>query len=262
MALRLRSERIALFICLPLLIVVSYVTWSIWEHVQTLERSLSESKQTEISLLAKVRDAAGRESLAGKALHHTQLERDAARSEAERFRLEAATARQEAGRQRDVAEKLRSQRHAELDRMREALGRIAETDRTPMGMVVQLSEESFLFDFDSTELRPRNREILSRIAGVLLASYGYKVYVYGHTDDQGDEGYNLGLSERRARAVREYLVSAGIPGRILDAQGFGKASPRVPGTSLEARRRNRRVEVGIVDTVIDYGSIEVTQQSP
>lgn len=261
MATRLRSERIALFIALPLLIVVSYVTWRIWEHVRLLEDSLAQSKQTEISLLAKVRDAVGREALAGKALRHTLQERDFARSEAEQFRVEAASAQEEAERQRGEAERLRSQRRAELDRMRDALGLIAETDRTPMGMVVQLSEDSFLFDFDSAELRPLNREILSRIAGVLLASYGYKVYVYGHTDDQGDDQYNVTLSERRARAVLDYLVSSGIPREILEAQGFGKASPRVPGTSREARRKNRRVEVGIVDTVIDYGSREVTQQT-
>ena len=140
--MRLRSERIALFIALPLLIVVSYVTWRIWEHVRLLEHSLAASKQTEISLLAKVRDAVGREALAGKALRHTLQERDFARSEAEHFREEAASAQQEAERQRGEAERLRSQRDAELDRMRDALGLIAETDRTPMGMVVQLSEDS------------------------------------------------------------------------------------------------------------------------
>ena len=149
-------------------------------------------------------------------------------------------------------ERLRRQRIAELDRMRDVLGLIAETDRTPMGMVVRLSEDSFLFDFDSAELRPENREILSRIAGVMLASYGFKAYVYGHTDDQGDATYNMKLSERRAASVRDYLVKAGIPGDIIESKGFGKSSPRVEGTSPAARRKNRRVEVGIVDTVIEY----------
>jgi len=249
-----RAERIALFVCLPLLAAVSFATWRLWQHVDSLGRSLAQSKQAEISLLAKVRDAVGREELAGRALHQAILERDRALSESDKVREEARQAREEADRQSRIAARLKQQRNTELDRMRDALGMIAETDRTPMGMVVQLGEDSFLFDFDSDVLRPENREILSRIAGVLLVSYGYKLYVDGHTDDQGSAAYNLGLSERRATSVRRYLVQAGIPADIVDSKGFGESSPRVQGTSEAARRKNRRVEIGIVDTVIDYGS--------
>lgn len=246
------TERIALFVCLPLLLVVSFATWRLWTHIEALDRSLAESKEAEIQLLTKVRDAVGREALAGRALRHSLMERDSALSEAERLRGEAALAQEEAERQGEIAKRLRRQRIAELDRMRDVLGLIAETDRTPLGMVVRLSEDSFLFDFDSAELRPENREILSRIAGVMLASYGFKAYVYGHTDDQGDASYNMDLSERRADSVRDYLVETGIPGDIVESKGFGKSSPRVEGTSSAARRRNRRVEIGIVDTVIEY----------
>lgn len=246
-------ERIAVFICLPLLIAVSYTTWRLWQHVRSLDRSLLESKQAEISLLTKVRDAVGREELAGRALQQALVERASALQETDTVREAARVAQAEARRQGAIAERLRRQREAELDRMSEALGRIAETDRTPMGMVVQLSDD-FLFDFDSAELRPKNREILSRIAGVLLASYGYKVYVYGHTDDQGSAAYNQGLSERRARAVQEYLAGAGVPAPIIESKGFGKSSPRVAGTSKAARQKNRRVEIGIVDTVVEYGA--------
>ena len=240
-------ERVALYICLPLLFAVCFATWRLWSHVQTLDRFLAESKQVELGLLNRVRDAVGREELAGKALQQALLERDAARSAAQRSRADAEAAHTEAERQRRAAERLRAQREAELDRMTEALGRIAETDRTPIGMVVQLTEDSLLFEFDRAE-------ILSRIAGVLLASYGYSVSVYGHTDDQGDADYNKGLSERRAATVRDYLAEAGIPDAILEARGFGEESPRVPGVTGDARRKNRRVEIAIVDTVVNYGA--------
>ena len=87
---------------------------------------------------------------------------------------------------------------------------------------------------------------------MLLASYGYKIYIYGHTDDQGDAAYNQALSERRADSVRAYLVEAGVPQEILESKGFGKSSPRLRGTSRQARQKNRRVEIGIVDTVVEY----------
>ena len=201
---------------------------------------------------ARVRDEAGRAALSDAAARQAAFEREMARSEAEQSRVEASLAVEEAERQRLMAEEIRKRRDSELDGMRDALGRIAETERTPMGVVVSLGEDSFLFDFDKADLRARNREILSLISGVLLASYGYKLYVYGHTDDQGDPTYNQQLSERRADAVRAYMVEAGLPVEIIESKGFGQSSPRVRGTSDEARKHNRRVEIGIVDTVVEY----------
>ncbi|MCG6921791.1 MAG: OmpA family protein, partial [Acidobacteria bacterium] len=94
---------------------------------------------------------------------------------------------------------------------------------------------------------------LSRIAGILLTSSDYTVSVNGHTDDVGTVEYNQKLSERRAEAVRDYLVEAGVPEGILSVTGHGKSRPLVPGTSEEARARNRRVELGIVNTRVLYG---------
>ncbi len=247
-------ERIALFVCLPLLALVSIVTWQLWTRVQGLDDALADSRQSESDLIAQVRDAVGREHLAGRALQQALDERDAARAISQEAQDRAADARRDAERQAALAERLRQQRRAELDRMAAALGHIAPTDRTPMGMVVQLGEDSFLFEFDRWDLTPPNREILSRIAGVLLASYGYRVYVDGHTDRRGGGDYNQRLSERRALAVRSYLEGAGIPADLIQTRGFGESFPSVPGDSPGARRQNRRVEIGIVDTVIEYGA--------
>ena len=258
---RSRVERIALLVCLPMLLAVSLATWRLWTHVASLDASLMQSKEVELDLLAEVRNAVGREELAGRALNRALQDLENALSETRKVRAEASEAQQDSERNARIAERLKQQRMDELDRMSEALSRIAETDRTPMGMVVQLSEDSFLFDFDSVELHPKNREILSRIAGVLLASYGYRIYIYGHTDDQGDAAYNQDLSERRADSVRGYLAEAGVPDEILESKGFGKTSPRMPGTTRQARQKNRRVEIGIVDTVVQYTG-EVLTEAP
>ncbi len=261
MRARSGTERVALLVCLPLLLSVAIVAWRLWLHVSALDRSLQQSKEVELGLLAEVRNAVGRERLAGRALGRALQDLEDALSEARKVREEASAARRDSARNARVAERLKQQRMDELDRMSEALSRIAETDRTPMGMVVRLSEDSFLFDFDSAELLPGNREILSRIAGVLLASYGYSVYIYGHTDAQGDAAYNQALSERRAAAVRAYLARAGVPEEILASEGLGESSPRSSGTSKQARQKNRRVEIGIVDTVVQYTG-EVLPEAP
>ncbi len=71
-------------------------------------------------------------------------------------------------------------------------------------------------------------------------------------DDIGSEEYNLDLSERRAQTVLNYLTKNGIAPQIITSKGFGKSRPIVPSTGAEAQAQNRRVEIGVVDTVINY----------
>ena len=68
----------------------------------------------------------------------------------------------------------------------------------------------------------------------------------------GPAVYNKDLSERRAKSVSSYLVSAGIPSEVIDVEGFGEASPRVGTATSQGRQKNRRVEIGVIDTIINY----------
>jgi outer membrane protein OmpA-like peptidoglycan-associated protein len=184
----------------------------------------------------------------------SEAETDAAmaRDEAERAREAAQRARQDAKVALAEAERIKKEREDELNRLQEALNQIAETRRTALGLVMNLGSDHMKFDFDKSDLRPENRELLSRIVGILLTSKDYQIYVYGHTDNIGTEEYNMDLSERRAQSVRDYLAEAGINPGIISTEGFGKSQPLVPGTSDEARAKNRRVELGIVNTKIKY----------
>ncbi len=177
--------------------------------------------------------------------------------EADAARDEAASAREAAARAEAEAERIRQEAEAEVTRLEQALGQIAETRRTALGLVMNLGSDYLKFEFDKAELQPEDRELLSRIAGILLTSKDYTVSVNGHTDDVGTHEYNQKLSERRAQAVHDYLVGAGLPPEILSVEGHGKTLPLVEATSDEARAKNRRVELGIVNTRIRYvGSIQ------
>ena len=184
-------------------------------------------------------------------------EAEAARGDAEAALDDAARARQVAARAQAEAARIRQQAEAELNRLESALGQVAETRRTALGLVMSLGSDYLKFEFDKAELRPEDRELLSRIAGILLTSKDYAVSVNGHTDDVGNAEYNQELSERRAQAVRDYLVGAGLSPSILTVTGHGKSLPLVQGTSDEARAKNRRVELGIVNTRIVYGRSEL-----
>lgn len=190
-----------------------------------------------------------------RAQQDTQLaqeEMSLAQEQAQRAREERSLAQEEAQRAREEQERIRRERDEDLDRLHTAFNQIVETRRTALGLVMSLGSDSMQFNFDKSTLRPENRELLSKIVGILLTSKNYGIYVYGHTDDIGSEEYNLDLSERRAQTVREYLTENGIAPEIITSKGFGKSRPIVPGASAEARAENRRVEIGIVDTVISY----------
>ncbi len=176
-----------------------------------------------------------------------------ARGEAEDARQEADSARRSAARAEAEARRIRREAEADLNRLQEALGQIADTRRTALGVVMSLGSEYLKFEFDKADLKPADRELLSRVAGILLSSREYTISVNGHTDDVGSAEYNQNLSERRAQAVRDYLEEAGLSPGILSVTGHGKERPLVTGTSDEARAKNRRVELGIVNTKIRYG---------
>ena len=269
-----RSTHPALLIFTAVALLISIgLLWKVWQQSTALEARLSdterragnlaqnlEESRQETALVkaeseAATAQAAETAELARRsrdARIRAELERELAREDADRSRQETGRAREEAAEMRAEAERLRKQREQELDRMQQALNRITETRRTPMGMVVNLGEDSFLFDFDNDTLRPENREMLSRIAGVLLASHGFRLQVYGHTDDLGPAVYNKDLSLRRARAVGKYIVTAGVPEELVEVEGFGETSPRMRSKSSEARQKNRRVEIGVIDTIINY----------
>lgn len=183
---------------------------------------------------------------------------EAAMSEAEEAALRAEEAalraEEDAARARLELDRVERERREELDRLETALGAVVETRRTALGLVMNLGSDAIEFEFDSAELEAPDRELLSRIAGILLTSGGFSVAVYGHTDDVGTDAYNQNLSERRAASVRDYLVEAGVDPAIISTRGYGKSSPRIEGTTAAARAENRRVEIAVMEVTLDPGA--------
>ncbi len=104
---------------------------------------------------------------------------------------------------------------------------------------------SVLFDFDSEAIRPDAERTLSEVVGVLEAYAGRPVRIEGHTDSIGTDEYNRDLSERRADAVRDWLVAHRIPAASLRTTGHGESRPVAENATAEGRQRNRRVEIVI-----------------
>ena len=252
---------IALLLLLILALAgMGLVGYRMVERMTTLEAQMAALSVRADESAALARQALERATASETAARTAAELRQAAEAETAGAKQDADAARQEATTARDAAAKaqaeaaaIRKKAEAEVNRLEAALGQVAETRRTALGLVMNLGEDHLKFEFDKADLRQQDRELLSRIAGIILTSHDYTISVNGHTDDVGSDAYNLKLSERRAQAVRDYLVKSGLSPQIMTVQGHGKSLPLVKGTSDAARAKNRRVELGLVNTQIRYG---------
>ena len=103
------------------------------------------------------------------------------------------------------------------------------------------------FEFDRTYLTGIEKAILdSLIADRLQPDPQLRIGIYGHTDSEGTEQYNLSLSRRRAESVKHYLEAKGIDKERMETQGFGESMPLNDNKTAEDRAENRRVEFEIL----------------
>lgn len=105
---------------------------------------------------------------------------------------------------------------------------------------------NIFFDFDKAELKAESFPELNRIANLMKEKGAMQVEIAGHTDPVGTEEYNLGLSERRAKAVKSYLVKQGVDAARITTVFFGESKPIDTTQTREAYRKNRRVEFKII----------------
>jgi OOP family OmpA-OmpF porin len=109
-------------------------------------------------------------------------------------------------------------------------------------------KEKIQFDVDKTTIKPESNGLLDEITQVIKDNPRIKkIAIEGHTDGDGSDKYNLKLSDGRAKAVMEYLVTHGIEAGRLTAKGFGESKPIASNDTPEGKEQNRRVEFLITE---------------
>ncbi|SFC46217.1 Outer membrane protein OmpA [Parapedobacter composti] len=121
----------------------------------------------------------------------------------------------------------------------------AEVIKADEGIIVKF-DSGILFDFDKTEVKPAARENIGKLVASLNQEPDTDILVIGHTDNKGTDSYNQGLSERRAKAVRDYAVSQGLAARRIKTEGRSFHEPIADNSTEAGRAQNRRVEIVIV----------------
>jgi OmpA-OmpF porin, OOP family len=102
------------------------------------------------------------------------------------------------------------------------------------------------FEFDSAAISAEYYPILDEAVSILSSHTGKKIKVEGHTCSMGPENYNMGLSKRRAESVAKYLGTQGIPEKTFVIEPHGESNPVADNTTRDGRRKNRRVELKVV----------------
>lgn len=249
----------------------------------------AQAKAAADKLAAEQREAKARADAEAEAQRRAEAEEaqkqaEAAKAEAERLKAEAEQAAQEAARQKEEAEKAKAEaiaqqqalaaetakaqqaaaqseqlrQQAEKDkqdlraRLLQQLNAVLATRDTARGLIANMSD--VLFKTGSFELMPAARERLAKVSGIVLAYPNLHLQVEGHTDSIGSDDFNQALSERRAGAVRDYLVQQGITADSIEARGFGKTEPIATNDTPEGRQQNRRVELVLSGDAIGNSS--------
>ena len=109
-----------------------------------------------------------------------------------------------------------------------------------------LNADTVYFAFDSSTIAASEQGKLSAVGDWMKSNPGHQLFLAGHADKRGTPEYNRALGERRALAVREYLVGLGLPAGSLYTNSYGSDRPAVEGDTEEAYSKNRRVQIGVI----------------
>jgi outer membrane protein OmpA-like peptidoglycan-associated protein len=248
------------------------------EAVQKAEdaRVISLRKQQQLALDQERQQAAARQAAAQEAAHQAELQAQQAaqqkaqaeeqarleaeqRAQAEKAKQEAdaarsqATAEAEKARQAaEEADRLRMQAEQEKNQLREQLlqqfNAVLPTRETPRGLVVNMQD--VLFDTGKYSLKEPAKLALAKIAGIVISHPGLNLQIEGYTDSTGTAAFNQKLSEQRANAVRDFLMSQGVNTNAMTALGYGENYPVASNDTAAGRQLNRRVELVVSGEII------------
>ena len=193
---------------------------------------------------AEARRRAEEEAQRAAAAKAAEVQRTAAASEAAQRAAAEAAARQRAGAE-EVARQ-RAQADEAQRRAAETAARLtAEARRCQDDLRAAAAAGVINFQRASADLDRRSNNTLDRLAEIVKGCPNATIEVGGHTDAEGEADRNQRLSERRARAVADYLIKAGVPDARIQAVGFGDTKPVAANDTPENRARNRRIEFNV-----------------
>ena len=232
------------------------------ERADQAQNQAEQAQRQEAEAKAQAEEEARQRQQADRdrqSAEQAKADADRARQEAEAAKADALAQQQAAQLQAQQAEQARAQadqarlqaeqeREQTRSRLLQQLNQVLQTRESARGLIVDMPD--VLFDTAKYTLKPGARERLAKVAGILMAYPDLHVQVEGHTDNVGGVEYNQQLSEKRAAAVREFLVQQGVKSTDIESRGFGMDQPVATNATTAGRQLNRRVDLVVTGQAI------------
>lgn len=227
-------------------------------RIATLRRKVAEERQAEVDARKAAQAQAAQSAADADAARKAQADAEANAARANAAEADAQKARAEADALRKQAEANAEQAKLDADakikamraQLIQQLNAILATTETPRGLMVNLTD--VLFDTGKYTLKPDTKIALAKVAVIISSHADLKLQVEGYTDIVGGDDYNQKLSENRANAVKDYLISQGVNPQNISSAGYGKSNPVADNGTAAGRQQNRRVEMIVSGPSIGY----------
>lgn len=215
------------------------------EQRELAEQERQAAEQARLEAEKAAQQAAQDRAAAQQQLQESEQARQSAAQQAEQARLQAQQA--------DQARALAIQQAEEQrQRLLKQLNQVLQTRDSARGLIVSMSD--VLFDFNQATLKPGAQLRLAKVSGIIMAYPDLKLEIDGFTDNKGTPQYNMTLSDKRAKAVRDFLVSQGVSTDAVTTKGFGESNPVATNATAAGRQQNRRVELVVSGSSIGSGT--------
>jgi outer membrane protein OmpA-like peptidoglycan-associated protein len=220
-----------------------------------LEQGLAQDARAQ-TLQAQQERAAAEQAKAEAVQAQQQAEaaRQQALAQQQALAAQAQTAQQQAQTAEQRAKAAEQEKEAMRQRLLAQLNQVLQTRDSARGLIVNMSD--VLFDLNQATLKPGAKVRLAKVSGIIQAYPDLKLQIEGYTDSTGSMEHNQELSERRAAAVRDFLVAQGVSLNNVSAQGLGPTNPVASNSTPQGRQMNRRV-----DLVVNGESIAAQRQA-
>jgi len=218
----------------------------------TAQREEAERIQKEKEAAEAVAAARAKSEAEAKAAAEAQRQAElvAAREAQQRLAAAQAAAASQAKEQaaKEQAARAQAATRAVRAQLLQQLNEVLQTKDTPRGLVVNMAD--VLFETGKYNLSVDAQLKLAKLSGIIEAHPGLNLTIEGHTDRTGSPDFNLKLSQQRADAVQQFLISQGLPPDTTTSLGLGEDSPIADNSTAAGRQQNRRVEIIVSGEVI------------
>jgi outer membrane protein OmpA-like peptidoglycan-associated protein len=218
------------------------------EQRELAEQERQAAEQARLEAEQAAQQASQDKAAAQQQLQQSEQARQAALQQQQTLAQQAEQSRLQAQQSDQARAQAVQQAEEQRQRLLKQLNQVLQTRDSARGLIVSMSD--VLFDFNQATLKSGAKLRLAKVSGIILAYPDLKLEIDGFTDNKGTPQYNMTLSDKRAKAVSDFLIAQGVGSDAVNIKGFGESNPVASNATAAGRQQNRRVELVVSGNAI------------